>query len=79
MAKRAPKRDALDVLSEYIAQHKGAPVLVGVGLVLVGLLLTLISTVWEGAGFWGWLVRSHLLLYVGTIVGLLGILVGDAL
>ena len=79
MVKRAPKKDLLDTLSNYIALHKGVPVLVGVGLALVGLILTLIPALWENAGFWGWLVRSHLFLYLGVIVGLMGILVGDAL
>jgi hypothetical protein len=79
MAKHAPKKDLLDTLSNYIASHKGVPVLVGVGLALVGLVLTLIPPLRENAGFWGWLVRSHLFLYIGVIVGLVGILVGDAL
>lgn len=79
MTKRAPKRDLLDVLSHYIAHHKGVPVLIGVGLVVVGLILTFVPAPWRDAGFFGWFVRSHVLLYVGTIVGFLGILVGDAL
>jgi hypothetical protein len=55
------------------------PVLIGVGLALVGLILTFFPSLWDSAGFGGWLVRSHLLLYLGTIIGLLGILIGDAL
>ena len=79
MSKRAPKADLLDLLSNFIASHKGAPVLIGVGLVIVGLVLTLIPPLWQHDGFWGWLTHSHLLLYIGTIVGFVGILIGDAL
>ena len=77
--KRAPKADLLDLLSDFIASHKGVPVLIGVGLVIAGLVLTLIPPLWQDDGFWGWLTHSHLLLYVGTIVGFVGILIGDAL
>jgi hypothetical protein len=79
MAKRAPKKDLLDLLSDFIASHKGVPVLIGVGLVIVGLVLTLIPPLWQHEGFWGWLTHSHLLLYVGSIVGFVGLLIGDAL
>ena len=78
-AKRAPKADLLDLLSGFIVSHKGVPILIGVGLVVVGLVLTLIRPLWQHDGFWGWLTHSHLLLYVGTIVGFVGMLIGDAL
>ncbi len=77
--KRAPKADLLDLLSNFIASHKGVPVLIGVGLVIAGLVLTLIPSLWQHEGFWGWLTHSHLLLYIGTIVGFVGLLIGDAL
>ena len=79
MAKRPAKQDLLVVFSEYIANHKGLPVLLGVGLVLIGLVLTFFPALGSGNGPVGWLVRSHLLLYVGTVVGFVGILLGDAL
>jgi hypothetical protein len=79
MTRRAPKKDLVDKLSEFIAYHKGVPVLAGIGLAGAGLILTLIPGVSSSIGFWGWLARSHLFLYLGVIVGLLGILVGDAL
>jgi hypothetical protein len=41
--------------------------------------LTLIPALSEAGGFIGWLMHSDLLLHLGVIVGLLGILLGDAL
>lgn len=79
MAKRPPRRDVLDVLSNFIAHHKGVPVLIGVGLALVGLILTFFPALADGSGIVGWISRSHLMLYLGVIVGLLGLLIGDAL
>jgi hypothetical protein len=79
MAKGPAKRDLLVIFSDYIAYHKGVPVLLGVGLVLVGLILTFFPALGDGNGLLGWVVRNHFLLYVGTIVGLVGILLGDAL
>jgi hypothetical protein len=79
MAKGPAKQDLLVIFSEYIASHKGLPVLLGVGLVLVGLVLTFFPALGNGNGLVGWSVRNHLLLYVGTILGFVGILLGDAL
>lgn len=79
MAKRPSRRDGLDTLSNYIAHHKGVPVLIGVGLALIGLVLTFFPALAGSSGVVGWVSRSHLLLYLGVIVGLLGVLLGDAL
>jgi hypothetical protein len=79
MAKRSSRRDVLDVLSNFFAHHKGVPVLVGVGIVFVGMILAFFPALSENGGLWGWLVQSHALLYLGVIVGLLGVLLGDAL
>jgi hypothetical protein len=79
MAKGPAKRDLLVIFSDYIAHHKGVPVLLGVGLVLVGLVLTFFPALSDGDDIVGWVIRNHFLLYVGTIVGLVGILLGDAL
>ncbi len=51
-------------------KHKGAPVLIGVLLVLVNFLLHLL---WPGS----WLAETELLLTVGVIVALLGLLIGE--
>ena len=79
MANRSAEKDLLDHLADYIAHHKGMPVLIGVGLAIAGLVLNVIPGLGESVGFWGWLVQHDLLLYVGVVVGLLGILLGDAL
>lgn len=79
MANRSAEKDLLGHLADYIAHHKGMPVLIGVGLAIAGLVLNVIPGPGESVGFWGWLVQHDLLLYVGVVVGLLGILLGDAL
>ena len=79
MTKRSSRKDLLDVLSNFMAHNKGLPVFAGAGLALLGLVLNCFPALESAAGFGGWLVRSHLFLYLGVIVGFLGILVGDAL
>lgn len=79
MAKGPAQRDLLVLVSEYIATHKGVPVLFGVGLAVVGLVLTAFPALGGATGVLGWVVRSHAFLYAGVIVGLVGILLGDAL
>lgn len=79
MANRSAEKDLLGHLADHIAHHKGMPVLIGVGLAIAGLVLNVIPGLGESVGFWGWLVQHDLLLYVGVVVGLLGILLGDAL
>jgi hypothetical protein len=64
----------LDRVSDYVAEHRGVPIMAGVALVIVSLLLRLIPN--EP----GWLLAiSDLLLYLGIIVGFVGVLLGDAL
>ena len=65
----------LQAVGEYLAQRKGLPVLVGVGLVLLNLILRLLPS-WPVVG---WLAETDLLLHLGIALGLLGILLGDAL
>lgn len=60
----------IDFLSEQIAQRRGLPVLLGIGLVL----LDLIFQFFPGPQV---LTESNLLLHLGVIVGLLGVLLGD--
>ncbi len=79
MAKRSSRKDLLDVLSNFLAHNKGMPVFLGVGLVFIGMVLNFFPSLEEAGGFWEWLVRSEFLLHLGVIIGLLGILVGDAL
>ena len=79
MTRQDSQRDLVDNISNFLAQRKGLPVFVGVGLVLVSLVLNLFPALREAAGFWGWLIHGNLLLHLGVIIGLLGILIGDAL
>jgi hypothetical protein len=77
MTRRHSDKDLLDQLSHLLAHNKGLLVFVGIGLVALNLLLSLI--VGEGGGMGSWWVRTDLLLHLGVIVGLVGILIGDAL
>lgn len=79
MAQGSSKKDLLDMLSGFLAHNKGLPVFAGIGLCVISLVLNCIPGLENGAGFWGWLVKSDLLLHLGAIVGLIGTLLGDAL
>jgi hypothetical protein len=79
MTRQRSDKDLLDTLSNFLAHNKGLLVFVGVGLVALNLLLSLIVEPESGAGFGAWLVRTNVLLHLGVILGLLGILIGDAL
>ena len=64
----------LRTASDFVAHRKGLPVLVGVGLVLLNLLVSILPA-WPVVA---WLARTDILLQVGVLLGLLGILIGDA-
>jgi hypothetical protein len=61
--------------SDYLARNKGLPVVIGVGLVLLNFLLQLLPA-WPVIG---WLAEVNFFLHLGIVIGLLGILIGDAL
>jgi hypothetical protein len=63
-------------VSEFVASMPGLPVLIAIGLAVVGLVLQFLPSDWP---ITGWLARTDLLLYIAVIMGLLGILLGDAL
>ncbi len=65
----------LQAIGDYLAQRKGLPVLAGIGLVLLNLIVRLLPS-WSVVS---WLAETDLLLHLGVILGLLGILLGDAL
>ncbi|MGC9347278.1 MAG: hypothetical protein ACP5JG_03985 [Anaerolineae bacterium] len=65
----------LRTAADFLAQRKGLPVMIGVGLVIVNLILSLLPP-WPGIA---WLAKTDLLLQLGVIIGLIGILLGDAL
>ncbi|HTP08725.1 MAG TPA: hypothetical protein VMP08_10765 [Anaerolineae bacterium] len=64
----------LDGISDYVSAHRGVPVLIGVLLVVLNYVLLIIPGVQLG-----FVETTNLLLHVGVIVGLLGVLLGDAL
>ncbi len=61
--------------SNYLAQNKGMPVVLGVVLVILNYVLQFLA----GLPVLDFLVHTNLLLHLGIVVGLLGILIGDAL
>lgn len=61
----------LDRLSAFIARYKGLPTMLAVVLVLLNLLLQFFDL--------GWLTDSNLLLHLGIIIGLIGLLLAEAL
>jgi hypothetical protein len=65
----------IDVLSEYLAHNKAMPVFLGVLLVALNYVFQFLPA-WPVLGV---LAHSNLLLHLGVIVGLLGMLIGDAL
>lgn len=76
---RRQRKALIDILSNFIAHNKGLPVFIGIGLCGAGLALTCIPGLRDGGGVVGWVIKRDLLLYLGVIVGLTGILLGDAL
>jgi hypothetical protein len=64
----------LDGISDYVSAHRGVPVLIGVLLVVLNYVLLIIPGVQLG-----FVETTDLLLHLGVIVGLIGILLGDAL
>ena len=67
--------EVLKRVSDYLARHKGLPVLIGVGLLIISLVINLLPA-WPVVG---WLAETDLLLHLGAILGVFGLLLGDAL
>ena len=65
----------LDRISDYLARNKALPVFFGVLLVILNYGVQFFAQ----APVLGFAARTHLLLHLGIVVGLIGILVGDAL
>ena len=64
----------LDGVSDYVSAHRGAPVLIGVLLVVLNYILQIIPGVQLG-----FVESTNLLLHLGIVIGLIGVLLGDAL
>jgi hypothetical protein len=62
-------------ISDYLARNKGLPVFLGVLLVILNYGVQFFAH----APVLGFFASTNLLLHVGIIVGLVGILLGDAL
>ena len=65
----------IDRMSNYLAQNKALPVFVGIALVILNYVLQFLVHV----PVIGAIVSTNLFLHLGIIVGLVGILLGDAL
>ena len=63
-------------ISDFLARVPGLPILVGVFLVILNFVLRLLPDTWPVVG---WLIHTDLLLHLGVILGLVGVLLGDAL
>ena len=61
----------LDRVSAFIARYRGLPTMLAVLLVALNFILQFLDV--------GWLSSSNLFLHVGVIVGLIGILLAQAL
>jgi hypothetical protein len=61
----------LDRLSAFIARYKGLPTMLAVLLVALNFLLQFLDL--------GWLSSSNLLLHLGIVIGLIGLLLAEAL
>jgi hypothetical protein len=61
----------LDRLSAFIARYKGLPTMLAVVLVILNFCLQFFDL--------GWLSSSNLLLHVGIVIGLIGLLLAEAL
>ena len=64
----------IDRISDYISAHRGMPILLGVALVVLNYVLLIIPGVQLG-----FVEETNLFLHLGVIVGLVGVLLGDAL
>jgi hypothetical protein len=64
----------LDRVSDYIAAHRGLPILLAAGLVVLNYILRAIPETQLG-----FVESTDLLLHLAVIVGLIGVLLGEAL
>ena len=63
----------LDRISDYVARHRGMPILFGILLVVLNYILRAIPDMQLG-----FVESTDLLLHLGIVIGLLGVLLGDA-
>ena len=58
-------------LSNFVSRYRGLPTLIAVGLVILNFIFQFVPM--------GWLSSSNLFLHLGIIIGLIGILLAEAL
>jgi hypothetical protein len=61
----------LDRLSAFMARYKGLPTMIAVVLVVLNFILQFLNL--------GWLSTSNFFLHLGIVVGLIGVLLAQAL
>ena len=61
----------LNRLSSFISRYKGLPPMIAVALIVLNFILQFFN--------FGWLSTSNLFLHLGIIVGLVGLLLAEAL
>lgn len=55
----------LSAFLDWLADHKGIPVLIGIGLILLNFLVVLFAP-------GGWVARTNVFLHLGLVIALLG-------
>ncbi|MCR4408643.1 MAG: hypothetical protein NUW24_17275 [Anaerolineae bacterium] len=86
MANVTKKKDLLDRIGDFVVHHRGLPVLLGVGLVILNYIL---AAAWPSAAvaqvsniflrFLRFVIVTNLFMHLGVIISLVGILLGDVL
>ncbi|MCS6963746.1 hypothetical protein [Thermoflexus sp.] len=69
----------IDRTAEFLAQHKGLPIVIGAGLIVLDFLLLLLHQLASGLPVLGALATLHCFLYLGLIIALLGGLIAEVL
>lgn len=69
----------IDRTAEFLAQHKGLPIVIGAGLILLDFLVLLLHWLVPGVPFLTLLATLHCFLYLGLIIALLGGLIAEVL
>jgi hypothetical protein len=64
--------EALDTISEFLAQRKGL-------LPILGIILVTVNAVLQFFPGSGWLVQTNLLLHIGLVIAIVGIMLAWAL
>lgn len=63
-------------MSDFLARFPGLPILIAVFLVILNFVFRLLPGTWPVVG---WLAQTDIFLHLGVILGLIGVLLGDAL